>query len=490
MKKPILFGCVAACALCVSLSVSAAPVAPTAAEVKTAFVSYLGAGSQVGALFDANQITATPVGDDFDVSLPAVQNDKLTLPARTIRLTRAGEFNNQAQYKIESAFDMLKDIVTGLIPNATLTADSSEMETIWVPAYNLVSKSSSNIKGLKLSFSGTNEMPVTGTFSIAQAISDSLVQPVSDTKMDASTSTDIKDLQMAVENVIVEVPSVTQEETATGSDISADLLTRMFSSSRDSMNFSVPNVYIKMTGATEPVGSFSISGSGLFEGDKGHFETKIDQISSPVLAMFAPAALVPTEVAYSFDVLNIDRDILADLVKQGQDGSYTDEDVPLLKRAVDSNAVIQLNYLGAKNDLAGIFLNGVIRLKLENPEEVTKLKDFETHLEPIVNAALTITNLDKISPEPTVNQAQCDRAKSQVAAIDMTAEDAETQKAVAQRIEVQACTPHGGPLDELRPFIDPAKRVTAADGTTTDVINIEYDNNTLTVNGNVLYQKD
>ena len=490
MKKSILFGCVAASALCVAVSVSAAPVVPTADEVKTAFASYLGTGSQVGALFNADQVTVTPSGNDFDVALPAVQNDKLNLPARTIRLTRAGEFNNQAQYKVDSAFEMLKDIITGLLPNSTLTADSAEMETIWVPAYNLVSKSSSNIQGLKLSTSGSPEMPVAGTFTIAQAVSDSLIRPVSDTKMDASSSTDIKDFQIAVDNVIVEVPSVSQENTTTGADISADPITRMLSSSRDAMNFAVPNVYIKMTGAAEPVGSFSIAGAASFEGDKGHFEMNIGQISAPVLAMFAPAALVPTEIAYNVDILNIDRDILSDLVKQGQDGTYTDEDVPLLKRAVDSNAVIQLNYLGAKNDLAGISLNGTIRLKLDNPDEVTELKDFETHLEPIVKAALTITNLDKISPEPTVDQAQCDRAKAQVAAIDMTAEDAETQKAVAERIEAQACAAHGGPLDELRPFIDPAKRVTSADGTTTDVIDLEYDNNTLTVNGNVLYQKD
>ena len=147
---------------------------------------------------------------------------------------------------------------------------------------------------------------------------------------------------------------------------------------------------------------------------------------------------------------------------------------------------IRLNRLEVKNDLAGMALNATIRLKLEKPEEVTKLDDFETHMEPVVKATLTIINLDKISPEPTVDQVQCDRAKAQVAAIDMSAEDAATQKAVAEQFQVQACMPHGGPLDELRPFIDPAKRVTAADGTTTDIINLEYDNNTLTVNGNKL----
>ena len=485
MKKSILFGCVAACAFGMTVSVSAAPIVPTADEVKTAFTSYLNTGTQVGGLFDTKQITVKAVGEDFDVNLPAVRNDKLTLPARTIRLTRAGEFNNQAQYKIESAFDMLKDIVTGLLPMASFTTESANVETIWVPAYNLTSKNSSNIKGLKLSTSGSDVFPVAGAFSIAEVVSDVLIRTVSDSKIDVSSSTDIKDVQITADNIVVEIPSVSQETLTSDADISADPILRMITSSRDELKYNVPKIYVKMVGASEPMGSLFMAGSAFFKGTTFHYETKIDQISAPVLSAFVPAALMPTEVSLDMDLLDINRDILPELFKRGQDGSYSNEDVPLLKQAAEKGT-IRLNRLEVKNDLAGMALNATIRLKLEKPEEVTKLDDFETHMEPVVKATLTITNLDKISPEPTVDQVQCDRAKTQVTAIDMSAEDAATQKAVAEQFQVQACMPHGGPLDELRPFIDPAKRVTAADGTTTDIINLEYDNNTLTVNGNKL----
>jgi len=485
MKKSILFGCVAACAFG-AVSVSAAP---TTDEIKTAFTSYLTTGTQVGGLFDLDQITVTSEGEDFNVTLPAVQNEKLTLPARTIHLTRFGEFNQKPQYKVESVYDLLNDIITGLLPMATFTTESAAMETIWVPAYNLVSKNSSNIKGLKISVSPSEVFPTSGTFSIAEVVSDSLIRPTSDQKMDISSSTDLQDIQVAADNVVVEIPSASQENTVSDADISADPFTRMLTSARDETKFAVPNVYIKMAGAAEPVGSFSIAGAGVFEGNTFHSETKIDQISAPVLSAFVPAALMPSEINFDFDILNIDRNVLVDLIKQGQDGSYSDDSVPLLKQAAEKG-VIQLNRLEVKNNLAGMLLSAQIRLKLENPDEVTKLKDFETHLEPVVNASLTITNLDKISPEPKVDEAQCARAKSQLAAIDMSAEDAENQKAVVERIQARACAPHGGPLDELRAYLDPSKRITNADGSTTDVIDLEYDNKTLTVNGNTLYQKD
>ena len=106
MRKSILLGCIAAGVLSATFA-SAEVIKPTTDEVKTAFAEFLTTTTKVGTLFNLDQMTVTTVGDGFEVTIPATQDETVQIPAKTVRLTYAGEFNNQAQYKIESPLKVL-----------------------------------------------------------------------------------------------------------------------------------------------------------------------------------------------------------------------------------------------------------------------------------------------------------------------------------------------------------------------------------------------
>ena len=74
-----------------------------------------------------------------------------------------------------------------------------------------------------------------------------------------------------------------------------------------------------------------------------------------------------------------------------------------------------------------------------------------------------------------MNEVQCEQVKKQMATL--------TDRNVAEQAIQNACTPHGGFLDMLRPYLDSNKRNTNPDGTTTDTLTIVQKNGILTING-------
>lgn len=475
MKKSILLGCIAACALSATMAF-AEVVKPNADEVKAAFTEFLAQNTQVDTLFNLEQMQVTPAGDGFDLVLPATQNEIANVQTQTIHLTYAGEFNNHAQYKIESPFENVQSLFRDILPDATFTADSADMTMIWVPAYNLVSKNSQNITGLKVS------VPNMMDLSVGSLVSDTLVRVVSENKMDAADSTDGHDVQLSAENAVIVVPAFSYESSLEGSDITADPIDQMISSSNNTFKYNLPDVQLKMMGAAAPMAALSIVGQGAYQNEALHFENKFGNITSPTLGAFAPAALIPDEVSIDFDIEGVSKEVLAQLTKKAQSGEYTDEDIPALKQAIETG-VFKFNLLEAKNTLAGVAVSGTIRLKLKDAASVTTIADMQANLEPVVEAKVVVTNLDQISPEPKVDQAQCDIATELLNSVDMSAPDADAQRESAEMRQEIACAPQGGPLDLVRPYLDTTARVVGSDGKTTDTFVVTYEDNTLVVNG-------
>ena len=480
MKKSILLGCIAACALSATVASAdtkaPAVVKPTADEMKTAFAEFINENAQVGTLLDLNKITVKAVGNDFDVTLPAFSGGDINVKPQTIRLTYAGGFNDHAQYKIETPFESIQSLFKNVLPEATLNTESADIMTVWAPAYNLVTKSSQNIKGLKLS------IPNTMDFSMGSLASDTLVRVISSDKMDAADTSDGQDVRIVAENAEIIVPSFSYESALSGSDITSDPVKQMLSCNSNVFKYSLPDIQLKMQGSAAPIASFSLQGQGSYQNEIFHFENKIGNITSPTLGAFAPAALIPDEISINLDVEGISKDVLAKLAKKAQDKSYTDEDVPALKQAIETG-VIKLNLFEAKNSLAGMALSGTIRGKLKNAETVKTLLDVQANLIPIIDAKVVITNFDKISPEPKVDQLQCDRATERLNSLDMSAPNAIMQKETAEMQKEIACAPQGGPLDMLRPYLDLNERVVDTAGETKDTFVITFEDDVLTING-------
>ena len=477
MKKSILLGCIAASALMTTVAFAdTAIVKPTADEIKTAFTDFLNTRTKAGSLFDLEKMTVTAAGDGFDLTVPAVQDGQQAIPSKSVHLTYAGEFNQKAQYKIEAPFEIVQSLFKDILPQATFGAESADITTIWVPAYNLVSKNSENIKGLKLN------VPNMFDLSLGSLVSDGLVRVVDTDKMDAADSTDGHDLVINADGVSVIVPSFSYESSLTGSDITSDPLKQLVSCTNSLFKYSVPDIQLKMQGAAATMASLTLSGQGAYQNEVLHLENKVENIASSALGAFAPAALIPSEIIVNLDFEGVEKDVMKQLVEAGQKGEYTDEIVPALKKAVETG-VVKINLIEAKNSLAGIAVSGTFSAKLKDAENVITVEQFADNMSPVFDAKVVVTNLDQISPEPKVDQMQCDRAQERLNKIDMSAPDAEMQKETAEMQKEIACAPQGGPLDMLRPYLDLNNRVANTDGTTMDTFIVTYEDDVLTVNG-------
>ncbi|MCQ2741414.1 MAG: hypothetical protein MJ210_04795 [Alphaproteobacteria bacterium] len=475
MKKSILLGCIASFALFCGVA-SAEVIKPTPDEVKASLTEFLTSTTKVGTLFDLNQMTVTPAGDGFDVVLPVTQSGPVQISNKTIHLTPAGDFNNYAQYKIESPFEAVQSVFKDILPDATLTADVADQTTLWVPFYKLISKNSQNIKGLKL------VIPTMLNLSAGSLVSDALARVIGDGKMDVAGSSDGQDIQIKAEKAVIYVPSFSSESTSTNCDITSDPIQQLKSCDSSVFKYAIPEIQIKMQEAAAPMASFSLIGSGAYQNEVLHFENKVGNITSSTLSAFAPMALIPDEILLNLDFEGISSEFVSSFSQKGKNGSLTDEDMPTIKKLIDKGA-LKVNLFEVKNAIAGVAVSGTIRVKLNDADSITTLDDLSANSEPVIEAKVVISNLDKISPEPQVNQAQCDRATEYLNKVDMASPNAEMQKATAEMQQEMACAPQGGPLDIVRPYLDINNRVVDVDGTTKNTLVITFENDVLTVNG-------
>ena len=463
MKKSLISGCAVFCLLTSTVSFAS----ETADSIKESFTDFLSTQTQLGEIFDLNQVTVIPDGQDFNLTLPAVNKENLQIPERTVHLTYAGEFNGQSQYKIESIFENIQALLKDLLPEATFTTSEAVSNTIWVPHYNLISNNSQKIKDLNIS------VPDLFTFTLGEAVSDTLVHSTGENKMDRSDSQDVSDIRISNDSFSVLIPSLSYQDDIIGSVISGNGLTQVLSSQQATYQFKIPAVLVNQVGLTDSLGSVAFNMDGTYHDDVINLNITMDKIAlnSDIRQMIPTPQLIPAEVNLNVDISGLNKNDLQKLYDMGNQTEKSDE-VQAEMQKLANEVVLKINRLEAKNADGGVAVTGTVATKVEN--------DIPS---PDIDLTVTITNLDKLSPPPAVNQAQCDEAQAQLNAINPNDADVESRRMVAEYVMRQACEPQGGQLDSIRPFIDADKRVTNSDGSTTDTIAVRVENDSLTING-------
>jgi len=459
MNKSFLLGCVAS----VAFASTVAFAGETAESVKTAFTEFLTTQTQIGDVLDLSQITVTPDGNDFVVTLPAVNNEEVQIEARDVRLTEAGEFNGYPQYKIESIFEVVQGMFQNMIPDGQFTTQSLDTNMVWVPHYNLVVNLSQNIKGLNIG------MPGLFTLTVDSLISDTLVQTVSADQMNKADSQDATGVLIAAEGMQISLPTVSYNDRILNSTITGDPMTQTVSASYASSDVSIPTLMVMEEGNSDPIATAAFDATASLEEGEGYLEMHLSNIVlGQTLRMLMPSAFVPTDISVDLELSGVTPEEVQKVVTVINDDNANHEEAEALLRDFVSKAVINVDPLEVKGQEAGVAVTGTI---------ATHFREDNTSY-PVVNAKVVITNLDKLSPEPTVNQEQCEQTKKQMENV--------ADKIVAENAIQNACAPHGGFLDEFRPFLNPENRVINSDGTTTDTIDLIYDNEVLTLNGHVV----
>lgn len=482
MNKSILFGCVAltTLAVCVAHAQETAPVAPAPADpaataavpkiedIKATVLSTLPGNGKAW----QDQITVTADGDDFQVILPEVNIDKydepaIHLPAGQIRLTRSGSFGQQAQYKatlptasyLDSLFKSL------LSSDVQMTMNVSKDEVNLVPAHRLVSGQSRHIKDIRAASEGI-------VATVDTVVSDALVRMGTNQQAESASETDISGVAIETPSMIIRIPQINTRSHIQDMTPAADGQYNIWTAKTLQGTLEIPKILFFAAGSQPdalPLLTMAQHGTTTLQGETLHLEGAVDKVQT---ALPLPAGL---ELSWNADVSGLNRDLLSRMTEAQGGLKPADRDAFL------TAATLKVNALTVKSDEAGMALSGTARLK---PIVGQKAADANTpNLVPDVEATLVITNLDKISPPPVVNQAACDEAKARINAINPNGEHADAQRELYTAMAEDACTPRGGALDNLRPLLDPKNHQVAPDGTTTDTIYIRLTENGLSING-------
>ena len=444
----------------VLLTASSGFTAETPAGIRDSLENLIGNQPLLNGIVDTDRIQITQDGSDFVLTLPKADAQDDQPPLATVRLMADGTFNGQDQYRINGVFDTLKTIVTDLVPNITLTTEQSESHLIWVPRYNLISQSSQNIRGLRL------EVPPYGQVSVGQIVTDSLAQMGADNRLDQAASQDITNITVAAQGMTLTVPSISYQGNVRGALLTSNTLRQALSAEQASYQLIVPTLMVSPTGGQAPLATMAFATRGLYQDNVFHMQARADKITlDSTLRGLLPITVMPSQIELDADISGLNVvEFQSQIDALQATGIPEDEAVQTVLAEFGNRMSIQINRLEAKNAEAGILVQGTLKNQDNTPD---------------IDLTVTITNLDKISPPPAVDQAQCDEARKQLAAVDSSAPDAATQKTVADFVVAQACTPRGGFLDDLRPYLDPQSRT--ADGK--DILKIQMKGGVLTVNG-------
>ena len=414
----------------------------------------------LGDLIDTDRLQIAQDGSDFVLTMPATET-----PARSVRLVADGSFNGRDQYRIDGFFDAIRDIVADLTP-ATVTTEKSDSSLTWVPHYNLITHSSQNILNFQI------DIPSYARVSVGRIVTDSLMTALADNRLDQAGSQDMTNLTVATQDMTLTVPTVSYQGSIQNAPLAADTLTQVLLADRAAYQLTVPTLMLTSPQAQTPLGTLSFTSEGLYRDDMFNVRLKADKITlDPTLRSLLPVTVLPTEVTFNADITGLNREELQKHLTALQTAD-TPENRAAFQEALadwDDNIGLKIHQLEAKSADAGILVQGT----LENRDDT-----------PQMDLTVTITNLDRISPPPVIDQAACDEARKQQAAVTPSDPAAATQKTIADFVAQQACSPRGGFLDALRPYLNER----TADGK--DIVKILLRDGVLTINGRAVSESD
>lgn len=402
-------------------------------------------------------------GQDFIITVtnPKVPAQK---PAQ-IRMVRSGEFMGKPQYKMShSSWDRYKQEISKYIGEDTVTINSYKEDLTWVPQLGILTNQSTKASDIRLQFDDIMVF-------VKSMISDSLTRESGD-KMDIASMSSMTDLKITTPYITIEVPNETQNLQVADSVLSADPTMQALTASDVQFSSSTPLISVTspimpgqmLTAKMDTAGSFTKT----FNIESTISDIKMTGNNSIAL----PMPLLPKTIASKITVDGLSKDLLIAYFNMQNQLNEMDENSPeaqeleqKLNAAGDqllSTVVININELSVQNDQAGMHLAGQIR-----------------YAEPSFNATakLTVTNFDLISPKPTpIDEKACKAALER-----MTGNE--------RQLPPQ-CIQNAGLLEALRPYLPTAQHSVNAKGQSVDTFTFVYTANSLTVNGQTVFNAD
>ena len=458
MSRYFLRTCTLLTALLVWTGVQAGETPDT---IKAALTDFLARETQMGPFLNADAMVVTPTADGaFTVTLPAVAAEGRTTTPHILQLTPAGTFNDHPQYRIEPVFETVQALFHELIPEAVFSADTADINLIWVPHDNLVVTNTQKLTGLSVT------LPPIFALTADRFNSDFWVRPTSNNRTDVLTNKTATALTLMTDNLRISVPNLTYADEIISCLSSYNPFIRLFSGQSASFHLALPTVLISLLPTGDTLALFHLEGTGTLADQSAHFNLRLDDITAGPALKSQGMTVIPTEARLSLEVTGFDRSALQQLAQTIDTLPEAEARDTLYRLATE--LVFHIREFTLANDKAAIRLTGTIRNK----------QDARGELYPVAEATITVKNWDTISPPPTVDEAYCQRITRQMADVP--------DKILAHHTIQAACSPRGGILDDFRTLLDADKRQVLPDGTTEDTLFLTLDNGLLTVNGRVI----
>ncbi len=440
----------------ISSGVSAAVIVPTADQIKELFQPM----SLANLAVEAPQIEVQSEKDNFLVIVPAVQLKDIgqhkggIVPEQKITLTRQGDFANHAQYAMTSNdLEYMRQVFQALSPDITVSAQSFINQNDIVPGLQLITKQSMNIKELSAT------IPAALDLKVNSLVADGLLRALSDQKMDIASSIDGTGVELTTAQFSLFLPHISAMFSGKNADIQSDDWAQI--ASADSIQGSLELPQMSVLSALLP---FSVTTDGkisISSQDDTTLTVQMNHFTFPSNAPFINSPLTPKDVFLQIVVKGATRAQLLDLYQADVSGAA---DTLAKRDELFKTMTFEIP------EAALVMAEGAIRLK-------GQLKPYalEDQWSMTADLTMTIVNMDKLSPVPTVNEVQCKQAE----------ELAKTNPEKGELLKQLSCTPQGGILDFLRPFMT-EKRTVDEEGNTLDTFAVQITTDTVSINGQPL----
>lgn len=412
------------------------------------------------------RVVVAPQDEDFVVTLPTdsglgiTEEDDQADDAIPFLLEKADDFFGMTQYRMTlTDINQIQPFIFPSLLKTPVLVEAAQAEVHWIPKFNIFSQKSIALQQATLNMSGPSKMDA-GQASLESTtiVSNNACDTVSVYELIGVSLTSgwggIAAQQANGKTSLLRVPTTGQW---------TDRLDQIQLQS----NFSLKNVALTLLGDKTPAltGHFSVRVNKEKTLDIGLDMTKI--VVGPMGTLLFPQTPKTISAQISVSGLNPILKIIGEYAAQAEKNP---NQAPVLKQiALDkingmwSDVKIDIKQISASNDATGLTVSGWL---IPPKSGITTLPESELKLQAM--------NLDILSPEPKVNKAACNYARTTVRKNATPTELAKIQK---------ACQPQGGVLDALRPYLNKKARVKGPAGQTIDTFSIAIKNDKIQING-------
>lgn len=483
MKK-ILYGCVALTVLITAVAIvevnkKSTPVtSPETPEVTVATQgqqapetttpserTYSEAEDQIQQAFEnyiyfkgMDEVVRTDVradGNDFIITI--TNPSDASVQPQELRLARVEDFAGKAQYKLNNT-SLLKwqALSESYLENPTVGADSFSEELAWVPELGLITNQSLKASNVSLTNTGFN-------VSIKSMVSDMLTTAEGD-KMNIAGSSNVSDMKITTTDFVIQAPSITQSMQINGANQNGNVILQLLTASNATSSLNIPILGIGMAAMpSQPILGQLTNKVGFAD------NITLDTTLSNIKMTQSPLPMLPDTITSNITIEGVSKEMLIAYINlRDQLNEMPDEESTEAKELAQK-------LLAAQNQILKSLSLKINKLSLTNPNIGIDITGIIHYAEPapVVNARVSVTNFDVISPKaPDVDEAAC---KAALAA-------APAPSAGGAPIVPAACVQQVGLLEGLRPYLATAEHTTNEKGQPVDTFSVLYSAGSLAIN--------